>query len=95
MVTVPTSVLLGCNPHAWKDLFFTPTHNSIYDTCCTIVVVFSIIGAWIGAFPIPLDWDRPWQQWPISCIYGSLGGHILGLIICSIYSLFYKEKKSN
>ena len=18
-------------------------------------------GAWLGAFPIPLDWDRPWQ----------------------------------
>ncbi len=21
----------------------------------------SVIGAWLGAFPIPLDWDRPWQ----------------------------------
>ena len=26
---------------------------------CTIV--FTLIGAWLGAFPIPLDWDRPWQ----------------------------------
>lgn len=23
--------------------------------------ICSIIGAWLGAFPIPLDWDRPWQ----------------------------------
>lgn len=21
----------------------------------------SVLGAWLGAFPIPLDWDRPWQ----------------------------------
>ena len=21
------------------------------------------IGSWCGAFPIPLDWDRPWQTW--------------------------------
>lgn len=21
----------------------------------------AIIGCWSGAFPIPLDWDRPWQ----------------------------------
>jgi len=24
-------------------------------------IVFTLIGAWLGAFPIPLDWDRPWQ----------------------------------
>lgn len=21
----------------------------------------AVIGAWIGAFPMPLDWERPWQ----------------------------------
>ena len=21
----------------------------------------ALVGAWLGAFPIPLDWDRPWQ----------------------------------
>lgn len=26
-----------------------------------ISAVTSIVGAWIGAFPIPLDWDRDWQ----------------------------------
>lgn len=24
------------------------------------------IAAWIGCFAIPLDWDRPWQPFPIS-----------------------------
>lgn len=24
-------------------------------------VMMSILGAWAGAFVIPLDWDRPWQ----------------------------------
>ena len=24
-------------------------------------IIFTLIGAWLGAFPIPLDWDRPWQ----------------------------------
>lgn len=23
--------------------------------------ITSFLGAWLGAFPIPLDWDRPWQ----------------------------------
>jgi phosphatidylinositol glycan class F len=23
--------------------------------------VGAVLGCWAGAFPIPLDWDRPWQ----------------------------------
>lgn len=26
-----------------------------------VSAVSSIVGAWVGAFPIPLDWDRNWQ----------------------------------
>ena len=28
---------------------------------CLISCVAAVAGAWLGAFPIPLDWDRPWQ----------------------------------
>lgn len=31
-----------------------------------------IFGAWLGAVVIPLDWDRPWQQWPIPCSAGAV-----------------------
>jgi phosphatidylinositol glycan class F len=24
-------------------------------------IVGTLVGAWAGAIPIPLDWDRPWQ----------------------------------
>ncbi|MEQ2202020.1 hypothetical protein XENOCAPTIV_022424 [Xenoophorus captivus] len=34
---------------------------SVWDTCLQITVACTLIGAWVGAFPIPLDWDRPWQ----------------------------------
>lgn len=39
----------------------------------------ALVGAWVGAFPIPLDWDRPWQAWPITCAVGGTAGHMLGL----------------
>lgn len=29
------------------------------------------LGAWLGAIPIPLDWDRPWQAWPLTCVLGT------------------------
>ena len=25
------------------------------------MVMSTLLGAWIGAVPIPLDWNRPWQ----------------------------------
>ena len=34
-------------------------------------------GTWFGAFPIPLDWDRPWQAWPITCVIGAVIGNAL------------------
>ena len=30
------------------------------------VIAFTVVGTWIGAFPIPLDWDRPWQVYVFS-----------------------------
>ncbi|CAK7565150.1 MAG: Glycosylphosphatidylinositol (GPI) anchor assembly protein [Sporothrix epigloea] len=35
-------------------------------------------GAWLGAIPIPLDWDRSWQQWPITVVVGIYVGHAVG-----------------
>ena len=32
------------------------------------------VGSWLGAIPIPLDWDRDWQAWPITIVTGSYLG---------------------
>jgi phosphatidylinositol glycan class F len=38
----------------------------------------AMIGAWVGAVPIPLDWDRAWQAWPITVTAGAYGGWVVG-----------------
>lgn len=48
-----------------------------------MIGISSIVGAWFGAFVIPLDWDRWWQVWPVSCIWGNLIGYCCGLLITS------------
>jgi phosphatidylinositol glycan class F len=40
--------------------------------------VGTCIGAWVGAVPIPLDWDREWQRWPITVLTGAYIGWGLG-----------------
>lgn len=55
----------------------------------------TILGGWFGAFPIPLDWDRPWQVWPISCTIGAIMGYFLGIIISMLINFggLVEEKK--
>ncbi|KAK1569505.1 GPI biosynthesis protein family Pig-F [Colletotrichum navitas] len=44
-------------------------------------LVGGVLGAWLGAVPIPLDWDREWQKWPVTILCGLYAGYILGKTI--------------
>ncbi|OJJ33704.1 hypothetical protein ASPWEDRAFT_741657 [Aspergillus wentii DTO 134E9] len=48
-------------------------------------------GAWFGAVPIPLDWDRPWQAFPITIITGAYIGHAIGTLLCRTPCVFGKR----
>lgn len=78
------SILLSAN------LFEKDALNTIFSTS----VRFVLFGAWLGAVVIPLDWDRPWQVWPIPCSLGALIGSatsqvfILGLNLTKLSQTF-------
>ncbi|XP_074041264.1 phosphatidylinositol glycan anchor biosynthesis class F [Leptinotarsa decemlineata] len=37
----------------------------------------TVFGAWLGAIVIPLDWNKPYQDWPIPCCCGALAGYFI------------------
>nr|OQO15664.1 hypothetical protein B0A51_15764 [Rachicladosporium sp. CCFEE 5018] len=39
------------------------------------------VGAWLGAIPIPLDWDREWQKWPVTVVSGAYVGAVVGKLV--------------
>jgi GPI ethanolamine phosphate transferase 2/3 subunit F len=41
------------------------------------------VGGWIGAIPIALDWDREWQKWPCTVVWGAVMGWTLGRFMTS------------
>lgn len=43
--------------------------------------VGAFVGAWLGAIPIPLDWDRDWQKWPVTIVTGMYLGYVAGQLI--------------
>lgn len=46
------------------------------DTALYLNSLLSLVGAWAGAVPIPLDWDTPWQVWPVPCCLAAVAGHL-------------------
>jgi hypothetical protein len=37
------------------------TSSDIVDYMISATSHGAVIGAWLGAWPMPLDWERPWQ----------------------------------
>ncbi|KAK3596007.1 hypothetical protein CHS0354_032526 [Potamilus streckersoni] len=90
--TFPGLMTCGVNLDEWSRLYVLSSPEYGVEVVAYWTSLCSIFGAWLGAFPIPLDWDRPWQVWPISCVLGTLGGYIIGLILSSVH-LFIKYYK--
>lgn len=38
----------------------------------------AVLGTWIGAILLALDWDRPWQLYPLTPAFGMLVGYAIG-----------------
>jgi phosphatidylinositol glycan class F len=54
-----------------------------------LTAVCALVGSWLGAIPIPLDMDEPWQIWPIPCIYGAYIGYGAGVAIGALAYSYY------
>lgn len=72
--------VLPCCLHLGKDsvftLFTSLMHFEGNDVCRHFLLNIrcTLFGAWLGAVFIPLDWNRPYQDWPVPCCLGAMAG---------------------
>ncbi|MBN3298445.1 phosphatidylinositol-glycan biosynthesis class F protein isoform X2 [Amia ocellicauda] len=92
LTTLRCLCLLGPNVQAWIRVFSRDGAMSVWDTSLQITTACSVIGAWLGAFPIPLDWDRPWQVWPISCTLSATIGFLTGLVLAPVWIHWHRKQ---
>ncbi|XP_027041144.1 phosphatidylinositol-glycan biosynthesis class F protein-like [Pocillopora damicornis] len=88
LVVLPACSLLGAHLELFPRIFFSSWSDGTPEAYFQCSIIFTLLGAWLGAFPIPLDWDRPWQVWPIPCVIGALVGYIIGLAISTLTFAF-------
>jgi phosphatidylinositol glycan class F len=80
MTLAPASVILKSDSSKWC-LCILGRPRSKLEMLLVFSVLGAIVGSWLGAFVIPLDWERPWQVWPISCVVGAVIGHLIGCAV--------------
>ncbi len=67
--------------YVWLRLFSSISPANDLELALLAPAFGTIIGTWLGAVPIPLDWDRPWQAWPTTCVIGAVLGHFVGTAV--------------
>lgn len=73
----PLIYVHGLDSNKWQEA--ASWHSPIDEVFGAAVGAF--LGAWLGAVPIPLDWDREWQKWPVTIVTGAYGGYLIGKVL--------------
>lgn len=79
LIALPAICILGPKPRKWIAVFNcmhwdTTQKRTLFYTSLGVVAV-----TWCSAVVIPLDWNQPWQKWPIPGIVGGISGYGVGL----------------
>ncbi|CAG7866902.1 hypothetical protein BRARA_I04898 [Brassica rapa] len=90
---VPATAVLGASWKDWHRVFASMKPSGNVEYMIIIPAYGAIIGGWFGAWPMPLDWERPWQEWPICVCYGAIGGYIVGQIVSLCAMFFFRKDK--
>ncbi|WZY97929.1 hypothetical protein YC2023_070258 [Brassica napus] len=86
--------VFGASLTDWHRVFASVKPSGNIEYMILVPAYGAIIGGWFGAWPMPLDWERPWQEWPICVCYGAIGGYIVGQIVSLCLMLFLRKHKS-
>lgn len=78
--TVPAATVFGSSWKDWQRIFAHTKPVGSVDIIICLPAHGAVIGAWFGAWPMPLDWERPWQEWPICVSYGAMAGYLVAIV---------------
>ncbi|ORY17092.1 GPI biosynthesis protein Pig-F [Clohesyomyces aquaticus] len=77
LAVVPLIYVHGVDGEKWREIVACLLPIDEVYGC----LIGSVLGAWLGAVPIPLDWDREWQKWPVTIVTGAYIGFAVGKLV--------------
>ncbi|KAF2239284.1 hypothetical protein EV356DRAFT_169359 [Viridothelium virens] len=74
LITSPLVYVHGVDAGTWQEIVALQAPlDDVFGSA-----IGTLAGAWLGAIPIPLDWDREWQKWPVTIVTGAYLGCVAG-----------------
>ncbi|KAJ8468935.1 hypothetical protein ONZ45_g17061 [Pleurotus djamor] len=64
----------------WVRIFAEFSLRNSVERAMAYPTIGALVGCWLGVIPIALDWDRPWQAWPLTSTFGAITGYVVGSI---------------
>lgn len=93
MTCVAAPAYLGLNGDRLKHVFVMFDAADTKEKWLLGTTLGGVLGAWIGVWPIPLDWEVWWQNWPIPCFTGAIVGYCASLLILTLGRLASKNDR--
>lgn len=87
-----TGIIVRCQGNL-QNIYSNLIHDHDWNKLDCWIAWGTIVGAWLGAIPIPLDWDRWWQRWPLTCLFSSIIGFLSSLLVFHLTSSFRLTNK--
>ncbi|KAF8064923.1 GPI biosynthesis protein family Pig-F-domain-containing protein [Lyophyllum atratum] len=69
------------NRMTWVRLFAEFSIRTPVERAFVYPAIGTALGCWAGVIPIALDWDRPWQAWPLTPAYGAILGYTCASLV--------------
>jgi len=73
--------------HTWVKLFVEFSTENVVEKTLVYQAFGTLVGSWVGVIPIALDWDRPWQAWPLTPAFCAIGGYIVASLMALTVSI--------
>ncbi|XP_063921480.1 phosphatidylinositol-glycan biosynthesis class F protein [Zophobas morio] len=91
---LPICLHFGAETAVTMFLSITSFDGSEIQNLFMLKLRLTLFGAWLGAIAIPLDWNRPWQTWPIPCCVGTILGYTVANWVSSFLQYSRRHKLS-
>ncbi|CAK8686234.1 unnamed protein product [Clavelina lepadiformis] len=92
LITIPGLCMFGVDVEKWYQVIVCGEYKSQDERFIYIQTLGVVLGSWASAIVIPLDWDRPWQTWPIPCVVGCITGYLCAVMVSCVLTV--KEMKT-